>query len=41
LTQVLERDPAYRLVAIGPYDSGVSYIGYNYSFYAIWQRVGP
>jgi hypothetical protein len=41
LTQALQRDPAYRLVAVGPYDSGVGYIGYSHGLYAIWQRVGP
>jgi hypothetical protein len=41
LTLALEQDPAYRLVAVGPYDSGVSYLGYNYGIYAIWQKRAP
>jgi hypothetical protein len=41
LTQVLERDPAYRLTAIGPYESGVAYNGYTHALYVIWQKVGP
>jgi hypothetical protein len=41
LTLAIEQDPAYRLVAVGPYDSGVSYLGNNYGVYAIWQKVAP
>ncbi len=41
LTLALEQDPAYRLVAVGPYDSGVSYLGYDYGIYAIWQKTAP
>lgn len=38
-TVVLEQDPAYRIVSVGPYDSGASYGGYQYGIYAIWQKV--
>ena len=33
LTLALEKDPNYRLVAVGPYDNAP-----NYSIYAIWQK---
>jgi dolichyl-phosphate-mannose-protein mannosyltransferase len=41
LTLALEADPSYRLVAVGPYDSGASLTGYSYGLYAIWRKVGP
>jgi hypothetical protein len=34
LTRVLASDPAYQLVAVGPYDSGT-----RPGVFAIWQRV--
>jgi putative flippase GtrA/GT2 family glycosyltransferase len=41
LTQAVEKDPGYRLAAVGPYDSGVSYNGYSYGLYAIWRQEAP
>lgn len=38
LTLTLEQDPHYRLVAVGPYDTRVSFTSYNYGVYAIWQK---
>lgn len=39
LTVALEKDSAYHLVSVGPYDSGAFYSGYHYGIYAIWQKV--
>ena len=39
LTSALEQDARYRLVAVGPYNTHVSFTGYYYGVYAIWQRV--
>lgn len=36
LTRALERDPGYRLVAAGPYDSDV-----QHGVFAIWRLAGP
>jgi Dolichyl-phosphate-mannose-protein mannosyltransferase len=38
LTLVLEQDPSYRLMAIGPYNTRVSFTNYDYGVYAIWQK---
>jgi hypothetical protein len=38
LTLALEKDSAYRLVAVGPYNSGVSVNRYAYGMFAIWSR---
>ena len=39
LTLALERDSQYHLVAVGPYDTQISFTAYYYGFYAIWQKV--
>lgn len=39
LTLALEQDPQYQLVTVGPYNTHISFTGYYYGVYAIWQRV--
>lgn len=38
LTRALERNPAYRLVAVGPYDTSTLAGNHGYGVYAIWQK---
>jgi hypothetical protein len=38
LTRALEKDSQYQLAAVGPYDIRISFTGYYYGLYAIWQR---
>ncbi len=39
LTLALEKDPAYKLVAVGPYDESSTPGTYDYGVFAIWKRV--
>ena len=38
LTLALENDSQYQLMAVGPYNTQISFTGYYYGVYVIWQK---